>query len=397
MQDLIAVGSSPPSILASDAILYSDSRAFQAASDLTSRCSIPISATSLLAKLTLLPRPASSYSLLFGAADYILHEFSSPPKPLFVDATTASTTGLTFPPHRAYDTNLFELAGLTEFLPLHPTILPGPRIVGHLSVAVANKLNRPDLTGIPLVHAGGDAFSATVGAERESPGDWYLYCGSSGWIGGTQEYNKEPNEGVLTLGHASNASWQIALGSMASAGANLEFCGQTLFGGLDISTVSKMAGEAPIGSNGVCFLPYLRGKRGVRNGDAMTGLLGGMTGGTSQKDIARAVVEGTVFGFVEMSQMLSEEFGGKVRMVGGGVQCETFVKGVAALIGNVEVGEGGGVGVKGAGRVAGKIMGLGELDEDWTGKEMMVDGNEKAEWKKAMKQWERTRGRMEGF
>lgn len=407
MQNLIAVGSRPPPLLSSRAILYSDARAYKAAADLSAQCSIPIDATSILAKLTLLPaQPSpSEYNLLLGAADYIIHEFSSSPKPAFTDATTASTTGLTHPPHLSYNKSLLHKANLAHFEPLLPEILPFPRVVGHLSSTIAQRLNKPALTGTPLIHAGGDAYSTTAGAERETLGGAYVYCGTSGWVGGTTHASHPTHNGVFALGHAGNSSLQIALASMATAGGNITFAAKSLLGGVDEEEVCSMADGVGIGANGVVFLPYISGRRCPNPCSTISGAVVGLRGSTSKRDVARAVVEGVVFGYAEAAKMLEEGIldGGLLRMVGGGTMCKGLVRGIAGLVGGkegvvLEKGEAGSAGVRGCGRIAAEIV-CGKSCRDWwrDGAIVRVGESEKEEWTKAWKRWRRALDCVEGL
>lgn len=91
MQNLVAVGASPPSLLCEDAILYSDARVKDVTDKLSEQCGAKIDPTSILAKLSLLPDPDQhnpGYSLLLGAADYVIYALSKDPKPLVTDPTT---------------------------------------------------------------------------------------------------------------------------------------------------------------------------------------------------------------------------------------------------------------------------------------------------------------------
>lgn len=407
MQNLIAVGPRPPPLLSPHAILYSDARAHKAAADLSTSCSISVDATSILAKLTLLPTQSSpsDYSLLLGAADYIIHQFCSSPKPTVTDATTASTTGLTLPPHRTYNTSLLQEANLAHFEPLFPRILSSPCIVGHLSPIIAQRLNNPSLTGIPLIHAGGDAYSTTAGAGRETFGSAYVYCGSSGWVGGTTLAFSPTRNGVFALGHAADSRLQITLASLATAGGNISFAAKTLLGGVSENVVCSMADQVPIGANGVMYIPYICGRRCPSPCATMSGTLIGLRGSTTRGDVARAVVEGIVFAYAEAAEMLEEGIvdGGILRMVGGGTRCGVIVRGIGGLIGKgrgvvLERGEGGYAGVRGCGRIGAEVV-CGEAGRDWwkDGEIVEVGEGEKKEWIKAWRRWRKALERIDGI
>ncbi|CDF34976.1 unnamed protein product [Chondrus crispus] len=404
MQDLIAVGPSPPALLRTEAVLYSDARAQAAAASLSAQLGERVDATGILPKLTLLPPPTqqamASYKLLLGAADYVVHKFCKE-KPTVTDATTVSTTGLTRGAHREYDSEMLRLAGLGHFETLLPDILARPQVVGRVSKLVAEELGRGEMEGIPVVHAGGDAFSATVGAGREGRGGGlYVYCGSSGWVGGSVERKglKEVEDGVFRLGHAGDERLEVRVGSVGAAGVNVSFAGATLLGGVDAGEVCRLARGAAVGAGGLSYVPYLEGRRCPRPSVGMRGGLVGMTGGVGREEVARAVVEGVVFALAEAG---GGGAGRGVRMVGGGVECEVLVRGIAALVGGgeVEVGsEAKGVGIVGAGRTAKEVVD-GEAGEEWwsTEKVVRVGEEEMGRWVEAFAQWRRSVQVMEGL
>lgn len=401
MQDLIAVGPNPPALLSSDAILYSDARAQQAAEELSVLCGTRIAATSILAKLSLLPTPSAStpatYSLLLGAADYIIHAFSAWPKPTVTDATTVSTTGLTTSPHRCYNSMLLASAGFSAFEAVLPSILPSPCVTGRLCASVAAQLGRPDLAGTPLVHGCGDAFSATAGAERDSVGGAYVYCGSSGWVGGTTSLSPpRARSGVFALGHAADEHAQLTLASLSAAGANVAFAAERLVPGADVEEVGRLAGEVPVGANGVVYSPYVTGRRCPSPSDNVSGALVGLRASSRRADVARAVVEGVAFAFAQAAGTLAEGVVGeqeRVRMVGGGAKCEPLVRGIAALVAKGGVvrmqGEDGAVGIVGAARTAARVV-CGEVADWWTDGEVVVVGEkEQRRWEEAFQRWRR--------
>lgn len=403
MQDLIAVGEAPPELLSQEAILYSDARAQDLAEVLTKKCGTYVDATSILAKLALLPSPLHSvgakYSLLLGAADYVINSFAADPKPVVTDATTVSTTGLTKAPHRDYDSHVISAAGLSSFLPLLPSILAGPSIVGYLCKSVARQLGRPDLAGIPLIHAGGDAFSATVGAGRDRQGSGsYIYCGTSGWIGGTADFGTSAfrrAEGLFSLGHGGDPSAEISLASLAAAGGYIDFVGKTLLDGLGPAEMDRLAISSPVGANGLLCTPYITGRRCPAPDPTVAGTLVGLRTSTSKADIARAAIEGVVFAFARAAETLPEELrrsGEPLRMVGGGARSKTLVGGLAALLGEhagiVRAGPDCEVGIVGAARVAAKAIGLCDGRDWWIdGDSVISSAEEQREWRKAFQNW----------
>lgn len=63
----------------------------------------------------------------------------------------------------------------------------------------------------------------------------------------------------------------------------------------DYSLINKRVAEAPVGSGGVIFIPYLAGERGLRNDPLARGSFTGISLSTSRECLMRAVVEGIGF------------------------------------------------------------------------------------------------------
>lgn len=395
MQDLIAVGESPPPLLAESCLLYSDARAQREAAILSSILGKQIPATGLLPKLRLLPRPEnmSDYSLLLGAADYIVHALCADPKPVFTDATTASTTGLTAGlGHRHYDSNLLDAVGLGSFEHLLPEILETVSIVGVLSSVASYALGQEHLPGIPIIHAGGDAFSATMGAGEQP----YVYGGTSGWTGAcVASHDFNANNGVFQLAHASSSETSIVAGSVAAVGGALTAASELIGSYTDVNQLASVAANAPIGAGGVAWVPYLNGRRCPRPRDVGYAALCGVNSSTTREHVARAIVEGVTFAMAESAAEISHLLDGDVRVVGGVTKSDVFVKGISALIaneGHAIVGRGE-VGIWGAGKAATRALGI-NIDADWVGsiceggEIIRVSDDERDQWLNAWHRWQ---------
>lgn len=414
MQDMLATGASVPPLLADEVVLYSDARAIEEAECLSALTGECIQPTSLLAKLALLSTPPGSpsaesntgYNLLFGGADYICSRLSDD---VFVtDPTSLSTTGLSQAPHRAYDANLLEKAGMSLFTPLFPRIQPSLAIVDSLSSRAANKLGASDLAGTPLVHAGGDAATATFGAGVFGEGDGeYLYAGTSGWIGRVQDRRHLADDGasngLFYLAHPHTTESELVLASMASACSNFDFASSILLGGIPLSEFDTLASTSPIGARGLTYIPYPSGRRCPRPSARATGSVVGLTSSTTRADVARAVVEGVAFAFRACADELSrvrgsggeaKEAGRVLTVVGGGARSDVFLQALAGALGRrVRRGGGGEVGLRGA--AYGAAVALREGAEVGWGRQAEKDDEtlwvpreeEEDDWEAAWRRW----------
>lgn len=340
------------------AIMYSDSRALHASHALSESLGVTVEPTSLVAKLAHLRAQIDSSTrvndanpgarrFVLGAADAVLYGFGGD---LVTDPTTASTTGLTLPPHRSYDEELLVQAGLENYLSMLPAIRGG-EACGAVSAEVAEALEAPQLINVPLVHAGGDAASATFAAGCDCPENGqYLYFGTTGWVGGsvygdgsldsTQLLRRA--SGVFYLGHVSRRELSIELGSLSSAGACLSWAAREILGGVSVYQLLEMAQQSTIGSNGATFAPWLAGRRcPFPNARASAGFVG-LSSSTTKNDIARACIEGVVFSYRSCFELVRHETASeqivrpKLGFIGGGARSE-FLASVFASALNCDI------------------------------------------------------------
>lgn len=408
MQDLIAVGNHPPQLLKSDALLYSDCRAVEEAQALSDVLGMQVLATSLLPKLKLLPIPSSnsetsSFKLLIGAADYLTYVLSGCPNDTFTDATTVSTTGLSVAPcHRSYDKELLRRAGLDSFFNHLPVILDKPAVVGNLSLEIAKCIGYEQLTGTNIVHAGGDAFSATVGVGcSHTEAGAYLYAGTTGWLATTIPHRKwslVQSDSLFRLGHAADRHSSIIAASVVSVGSALQHACD-VFLNCHVSHLDVLAQNSKIGARGAVYVPYINGRRCPSPKDVTSGGLFGVTISTSQADIARAVVEGVTFSFVEASNEMPATVNlMQLRAVGGVCQCHTFLHGVSALIGHVELSHPE-AGLVGAGTIAASALlkTYQPRTSNYFTSSSPVSPEDKWAWERSLKQWRRVARVHEGL
>lgn len=388
MQDLIAVGPDAPDLLRSEAILYSDARAVAEAEELSQITGRKIPATSLLAKLKLLPKPTASldYTLLFGAADYVTYHLTESHIGVS-DATTAATTSLTLPPfHRVYDTDLLKQCRLAEFIPHLPPILPRLHALSAIHPTFADILDLPYSTKI--IHAGGDALSATLGALGD-----YVYAGTSGWVGVT----RMAGEYSLHLANGDIDEEVISVGSVASVGDCIRRTCDML--GVHVEDVDETVMHTPIGSNGVVFIPYITTRRCPPSSKPFAGWYG-VSATTKQADLVRATVEGVVYALAVAAAGMKLEISAFNPLVigGGAASCSTFVEGICSVLG-----EGNGVvrqelGLLGAGWVGAREMGLGgELLKVKDDERVQTSEKERELWMRGKQKWENVACRFEGI
>jgi len=246
------------------------------------------------------------------------------------DPTTATTTSLADISGRSYSAEVLKEAGLEPWIGSLPELQDEIKIGGYVNQSIAEEASLALLSHLPVIHAGGDAATTTVGARAGIPGWTHMYVGTSGWIGGSIDSNSIAASGanVFQLGHPVK-DFQIRLGSMTTAGGCLSWIKSLLR--CSWSELNQMASSSPPGSSGALFYPHLAGERCPFVDPLATASFLGLRGGVDAAALVRSVMEGVAFNMLDcMREMEASGFpvGEEVVMVGGGssssVWCEIF-------------------------------------------------------------------------
>ncbi|WP_127953072.1 xylulokinase [Rhodococcus xishaensis] len=366
MQDLILVGADDT---IGRAILYSDTRSRSEAEEISSRIGadrlIRITgntqdASSLLAKWRWLDihepdRLAASRTMLFGAHSYIAWRLCGNAS---CDHTTASTTGLLDLGSNAWATDLLEMLGLDR--QRLPRLTPAGESIGTLSALAARTLMLPP--DLPVFTGAGDLAATTVGVGAGEPHRFYCYLGTSGWIASTPPDSAESSwataeSGVFTLRHP-DLQRVIRVAPMLTAGGNLDWAGAEIANNEGYASHNATAASAPVGSNGVIYLPYLAGERSPFRDPNARACYIGLSNQTTRADLIRAVMEGVSFAYRSLFELLGAN-AEKLYVVGGGAKSTLWMQILADVMGHdIEVvAEPENAAVRGAAIIAGRELG----------------------------------------
>jgi xylulokinase len=350
MQDVVLMGEAQA---LAPAIMYSDTRAQAESQIVRERLGEgPLrqvtgnlqDAASLLAKLLWLKRqePAlyeAAQNLLVGAHDYVAWRFCQVHA---ADYTTASTTGLLDLAANTWATGFLDALDLrTDWL---PQLVAAEAQVGEVSATVAEETGLP--VGAPIFHGAGDAATTTLGAGAGDPGRYYVYLGTSGWLAATERHMwVDPRTGIFNLRHP-DPERLILIGPMLTAAGNVEWLREQ-FGRLEVGlerapeggaglslaagpseqatydALNTLAAEAPAGSKGVLYLPYLAGERAPFRDPNARGVFLGLGRTTTRQDLYRAVMEGVAFSMRAIRDALpasQDPEGSELTLVGGGAR-----------------------------------------------------------------------------
>ena len=173
--------------------------------------------------------------------------------------------------------------------------------------------------GIPVVGGGGDQAAGAVGTGAVQSGVISLSLGTSGVVfTAIPNPDSDPTGAAHTFCHA-NGAWH-AMGVTLSCGGSLRWARDVLFPGDSYDALAEEAGEAPLGCEGLSFLPYLAGERCPHNDPSARGVWAGLTLAHHRGHLARSVFEGVSFSLADALDRLRQlgATAEEIRLTGGG-------------------------------------------------------------------------------
>jgi xylulokinase len=148
-------------------------------------------------------------------------------------------------------------------------------------------------------------------------------------------YVYEPNGSIHAFCHAVPGLWHW-MGVMLSAAGALQWYRDTLAPDVPFETLVNEAADAPAGSDGLLFLPYLTGERTPHPDPLARGAFVGLTARHTRAHMTRAVMEGVAFGLNDSFTLMRE--GGVpmpdiARVAGGGTRSPLWRQIIADVLG----------------------------------------------------------------
>jgi xylulokinase len=215
-----------------------------------------------------------------------------------------------------------------------PPTHEGPTVTGTVSRAGAEATGLR--AGTPVVAGGGDQAAGAVGVGAVRPGTVSVTLGTSGVVFATTGAPLVEPEGRLhAFCHAVPGRWHV-MGVMLSAAGSLQWYRDTCAASVPFDELVAEAAEAPPGSEGLVFLPYLSGERTPYPDPHARGAFVGLTLRHRRAHMTRAVLEGVAFGLRDSFDLLAQvgaRAPGEVRIAGGGARGQLWRSIVASVLG----------------------------------------------------------------
>jgi len=215
---------------------------------------------------------------------------------------------------------------------LFPPLLASNAVAGTVTAAAATETGLR--AGTPVLCGGSDQAMGAIGAGVLEPGALLVSLSTGGQIVAPVAHPLErPIQGARTLCHAVPGVY-LALAATLGAGLSLRWMRERLsaIDGPDAEArFVDLAGEAPPGAGGLIFLPYLAGERAPLLDPEASGALVGLRLDQGAAHIARATLEGVVFGLRHALDLL-ESLGARADRVvlAGGAARNPLVRQIAA-------------------------------------------------------------------
>jgi xylulokinase len=267
-----------------------------------------------------------------------------------------------------YDPALLRLAAVERSK--LPELVAATDILGPLAPGAAGALGVP--AGIPVVAGTPDIQSAAIGSGATRDFQPHLYVGTSSWLTCHVPFKKtDLLRNMASLPSAIPGRYFVA-DEQETAGAALTFLrDRVLFAdGAPADAYrefDRMAAEAPHGSGGVIFTPWLYGERTPVEDRFVRGGFHNLSLSTTRSELVRAAFEGValntrwLLGAVERFTRRRLE---PVRFIGGGARSDVWCQIFADVLGRTieQVADPVNANARGAGMLA--AVALGDLTFD---------------------------------
>jgi xylulokinase len=240
-----------------------------------------------------------------------------------------------------------ELLEAIDFDPtLLPPVVPADTIAGTITPEVASLTGL--LEGTPVAGGGADNACGAVGNGVVEPGLALVSIGTSGVVlahaSTPQVDTSSPVPRVHTFNHAVPGAWYL-MGVTQAAGLSLRWLRDNVglperalerWTDLDAYEIlAREAANAPAGSLGLFFLPYLQGERTPHLDAYARGGWIGLSAIHDRRHLIRSVLEGVAFSLKDCFAIIAEQglHIEQVRATGGGAKSPVWCQIIADILG----------------------------------------------------------------
>jgi len=171
--------------------------------------------------------------------------------------------------------------------------------------------------GTPVIAGCMDTIGACIGSGVIKQGECFVIMGTAARVSGPLE-KPHFDSRFMNCTHVRPDLW-LYIGAVNGVGSSLRWIRDTFcqmeqkvadFSGLDVyDLMTAQAAQAPPGSKGLLFLPYISGERTPIWNPYARGVFFGVTLGHNRNDFFRSVLEGASFAIRHVIELLETEDG----------------------------------------------------------------------------------------
>lgn len=210
---------------------------------------------------------------------YILYQFTHK---YYVDYATANATGLFNTKTKNWDCNIL------NYLDLEVNQLP------HLVDTTFQVPVNSDMINVPVIIGGSDGTLANLSNPQINENFYAVSCGTSAAVRTNIHQLSLDRDRKLFTYYLYKNEWVIGAPTN-NAGDVWKWLKEQILNLSTYQELNSFAQSSPVGAKGLYFVPYIFGERApIWNPEANGGFLG-LTSVHTNKDIARAVLEGEIY------------------------------------------------------------------------------------------------------
>ena len=222
-----------------------------------------------------------------------------------------------------YDDKLVDIAGIdaSKLPPLQRFMT----VIGEVSPEVTAELGLP--SGVQVVTGSPDLHSAAMGSGAVGDGEGHLAVSTTGWISCPIAKKKTDILHSMTTAPGLTPDRYLVIDNQDTAGRAFQWLRDTLGDGASYDELTDLASEAPAGSGGVIFTPWLNGERSPITDRAARGGFHNISLTTSRSEMVRAVLEGVAYNQRWLLDTTEKFVGSRLdplRMIGGGAASDVW-------------------------------------------------------------------------
>ncbi len=197
---------------------------------------------------------------------------------------------------------------LLDALQIDPGLLPAIHssweVAGELLPEVAEATGLR--SGTAVIYGGSDQALQALAQGVIEPGLISCTIGTGGQLfSSTLNPQPDPDLRIHFFCHVLPKVWHLEAATLA-AGLSLKWLRDNVVTGQDYQSLANLASQVPVGAEGLLFLPYLAGERTPLMDPNARAAFVGLTLRHDRRHMARAVMEGVVFGLRQGLDLMIE-------------------------------------------------------------------------------------------